>query len=478
VESHWATLPQRRGSGNLGRITFLPQLVDYRGEMYLFCDRANRPVDFGTRATQFAALVARADNRTNRASIAVGTGAFNRRQAMLFFAIGLLVACVAQWAFTCWAPAKNVLSNTDPSSLDTRPRSRSASAHPWGDLEIIPLVLERPNETLHADTTPTPEIRWVFQNFSAASLGELIQSCGLTATEQATLLETNRWQATTNGWNLFPPLELVRELSESSRAKLYSALARSPQNPQHYPFVCREDGFDELLEGCELSSERVQMVRQLCYRRNGLLYFSDGHLFELLTSSNETRCLFRTLLRVPTMLVKLQVHADSEVDQLAEYWGVGGRANDLKPLLQSLARRPGGASINISHFLPPLPRLRLYTYPPATNGPRQDCFWTSFTFFGERPGYKLGDRRYASSLLDIDYVRWYGEKRLGDVLILVESDVAVHACVYIADDIYYTKNGTDPNQPWVLMRMKDLKVQYASDQPQEWRVFRKKSTSR
>ena len=59
---------------------------------------------------------------------------------------------------------------------------------------------------------------------------------------------------------------------------------------------------------------------------------------------------------------------------------------------------------------------------------------------------------------------------------LTESKFAMHACVFIADDVYYTKNGTDPNQPWVLMRMKDMMTQYASGQPQEWRVYRRKST--
>jgi hypothetical protein len=51
--------------------------------------------------------------------------------------------------------------------------------------------------------------------------------------------------------------------------------------------------------------------------------------------------------------------------------------------------------------------------------------------------------------------------------------MAAHMCVYIAADVVYTKNGVDPKQPWVLMRMKDLLALYTSDQPQQWRVFRK-----
>ena len=91
-------------------------------------------------------------------------------------------------------------------------------------------------------------------------------------------------------------------------------------------------------------------------------------------------------------------------------------------------------------------------------------------------GYRLGDREYADALLHSEYQRVDGEKRFGDVVILVETGYALHACVYIADDIYYTKNGTDPNQPWVLMRMKDMSAQYVSGRPQEWRTYRHKST--
>jgi hypothetical protein len=44
----------------------------------------------------------------------------------------------------------------------------------------------------------------------------------------------------------------------------------------------------------------------------------------------------------------------------------------------------------------------------------------------------------------------------------------------VAEDIVFTKNGDDPNQPWVLMRMADMMLLYTSDKPQQWRVFRKR----
>jgi hypothetical protein len=209
----------------------------------------------------------------------------------------------------------------------------------------------------------------------------------------------------------------------------------------------------------------------------GRLYFADRQIFALLSSSNETRCLVKTLTRVPTLLMELKVSADSDLDLLAAYWGGHGKLQETKRLLRSLARVPGGGSINISHFLPPLPRGLLYTYPAPTNAERQDCFWTSFNFFNERPDDRFRAPQVANQTLQSDYAPAHGDRQFGDLLLLLEADdMAAHMCVYIAKDVVYTKNGNDPNQPWVLMRMKDLLTLYASEKPQQWRVFRKKST--
>ena len=400
----------------------------------------------------------------------------------LFFLVGILLTCAGQFVFSSYSRApRNGDAGANASGGVPRAAGKSRASDkgsnpPWGDLVITPMVLDRPDEFLDNQAAPAPAIRWSFPKYSAVELGEFIRSCELSDRQKASLLDTNHWQPGTNGWRIWPPRELVRELGESARARIYSVLAQSPENPQCFPFTCREDRFDEMFEGCDLSREKVAMVRQLCYRNHGLLYFADGQLFELMSSSNETRCLFATLLRVPTMLVKLKITADTDINALIRYWDTGGRAKDLRPLMNALARMPGGGSLNISYFLPPTPRLNLYTYPRFTNGLPLDCFWTSFNFFEEKPGYRLGDQEYADHLLHSDYSPVLGDKRLGDVLILVEDGYALHACVFIADDIYYTKNGTDPNQPWVLMRMKDMQAQYPSKEPHTWRVFRKKAT--
>jgi hypothetical protein len=48
----------------------------------------------------------------------------------------------------------------------------------------------------------------------------------------------------------------------------------------------------------------------------------------------------------------------------------------------------------------------------------------------------------------------------------------VHMCVYVADDIVFTKNGYAPREPWVLMRERDMMIHYSPKKPLSRAVFR------
>jgi hypothetical protein len=48
-----------------------------------------------------------------------------------------------------------------------------------------------------------------------------------------------------------------------------------------------------------------------------------------------------------------------------------------------------------------------------------------------------------------------------------------HICVYIADDVVFTKDGIDDRQPWVLMEIRDMLVEYTSKPPFQRRTLRR-----
>src|SRR5207248_1383191 len=124
---------------------------------------------------------------------------------------------------------------------------------------------------------------------------------------------------------------------------------------------------------------------------------------------------------------------------------------------------PGGASVNISYLLPPFARVRLYTYarPTDATAGRQNCFWTALNFFNEDPDQRFVDADFAQRVLATDYEQVFGPAEFGDVISVRDpSGTPVHMCVYLADDVVFTKNGLDRIAPWVLMKMPDMLASY------------------
>ena len=121
------------------------------------------------------------------------------------------------------------------------------------------------------------------------------------------------------------------------------------------------------------------------------------------------------------------------------------------------------------HPLAPLrPRSRLHLPLPsgATTPFEQDCIWSAFNFFNDPPDDRFNDVAYVREVLKRDYYEIYELSQLGDLVLLTTPDeTVVHAGVYIADDIVFSKNGQHPTQPWIFMRLKEMVDTYAARYP-------------
>jgi hypothetical protein len=62
---------------------------------------------------------------------------------------------------------------------------------------------------------------------------------------------------------------------------------------------------------------------------------------------------------VSTLLMKLRVTPQSDLDALIRYWGQGERGRAMRPFLESLVKVPAGEVVNVSYFLPAMARMRL-----------------------------------------------------------------------------------------------------------------------
>lgn len=141
---------------------------------------------------------------------------------------------------------------------------------------------------------------------------------------------------------------------------------------------------------------------------------------------------------------------------------------------------PGGASIDIVHLLPPFARKCLYTYPlplPNAEDQRIDCFWSSFNFFSDPPEFHYGNTAEVKAALDKNYYVAQDDPQLGDVLMVVnELGMAVHAAVYLANDIVFTKNGSSFIRPWLLMDMREVIAIYTGQTRGHVIIYRLKDT--
>ena len=106
---------------------------------------------------------------------------------------------------------------------------------------------------------------------------------------------------------------------------------------------------------------------------------------------------------------------------------------------------------------------------------RQDCFWTALNFFADYPDDRVPLLDLSSKLIEKDYYQIESEPAFGDLVALVDSERKIkHVCVYIADDVVFTKNGGHFMQPWALMKISDMMAKYPADPPLEKAILRPK----
>jgi hypothetical protein len=349
---------------------------------------------------------------------------------------------------------------------------------PWGVMEKQTVMLDRPSGAFPQHKPPR-EIVWLFGRTSPAELRSLIQSLGLPAPQQAALLDESRWHGSERGILVVPPLDLVRNLTPSARQRLYDELSHTEENQSlRFPFVFR-GSVEEWLEGCRLSPELRQTVTSLVYKNGDVSVFADMPYLRITFPSNEVLTLTYHLSRVPAVLAHLELNDRSDLSALKKYW-LPGKDSHLGPLLSSLARVPGGTTLNVETLLPPIPRLLLYSYPQERPDfpPQANCVWSSMNFFNTQPDNRFMDEQFTFQTLRSQYQVVPRADAFGDVIMLYtpgpEGQMKlVHLCVHIAEDIVFTKNGLDVNQPWALMRLADVQALFPAGVGQATMVFRR-----
>ncbi len=350
---------------------------------------------------------------------------------------------------------------------------------PWGSLELVEVVIAPPTQFMPESMVDEFMFVWNLDSETEDQLLVVLEGAGVSATMCESLM-VNAQRDANGGLQLRPSHQWVRDLPDETRVLLYTAFASHyPRSPQANSLRYCGASVDEWLGDANLQASSVEAVRPYVFRRGAFLLFADLPLAMAGIGDREERVrLAKALSREVTMLVKIQIHPNSDIDELETYWGVGRRNKDLRPILESLTRFRDGQLIDIVHMLPPFARRLLYTYPQPPKSPEdsaRDCHWTSLNFFNEIPDDRYLELAHVVRAVEQEYYLLHENPRFGDLVLFSDYGGEVfHTAIYIAEDIVFTKNGPTITRPWMFMNLLTMRDFYPRQLPTQVRFFRRR----
>ena len=114
----------------------------------------------------------------------------------------------------------------------------------------------------------------------------------------------------------------------------------------------------------------MRIFHQLCCDHGDYLVFAGlATMLAHLPSYEEKVNFVKALTRQRTMLLQIHQKPETDIAALANYWGKGSRSTDVRTVLESLSKVPGGAWVNVLMMIPPRPAWQLYSYPNLQDNP-------------------------------------------------------------------------------------------------------------
>jgi len=356
-------------------------------------------------------------------------------------------------------------------------------AGPWGDLEYLPITIVAPKEILKVKDTENRPLRWYFEGTAPQELAQTLTAAGMTEEQRARLMSPSVMSSHAAGVTLDPVCETLTELDEPVLAALYGLLARSPMNaPGRWEVLARHlETFGEY----GVTPAATSQLRRLSVAHGRFLVnYAMPCVFRAIPDREQKAGMLQALTQQQSMLVRLNVTPRTDVEALMNYWGKAIWATNVKAILTSLRNRPDGGAVELTAILPPFPTGLLHTFPiphNALNGPEviKNCSWTAFNFFRDEPDPEFAHAPYVVKKLGEDYVSVNSDPRYGDVAVFLNAQQQmVHVAVYLADDVYFTKNGENPWHPWVFSTESEILEMFSfglpADKPLSVSYFRPK----
>lgn len=371
------------------------------------------------------------------------------------------------------------LASLDPGA--TAKGAYLAKPGPWGELEFVPMTISAPEETLPVRKLMEARPLWFFPGLDVQKWNDWLKQLEMPEELRQALGKPDTLRASPNGLQVIPTSEALWALPDAAKRAFCQVLRQQPDSeyaigkiPKAQLAQLREAG---------VSPETIRLFQAAGVEDGKMFYFLDiGEVLRRLPAHVERLRLCKAITLQKTLLARLHVTSDTDVNALLKYWGKACWTTDLHSMLDSLSRVPGGVWVDMVELMPPFPSSLIYTYPkppaplagPAT---KQDCHWTSFNYFRDPPEPRLGTFEFVSQCLANEYREVPGDPRYGDIALFCKKDAAqtiVHSAVYLADNVVFTKNGDTLFHPWMLATIQSVLDVYAADGDLRVLYFRNK----
>ncbi len=359
----------------------------------------------------------------------------------------------------------------------TRSDVRDCAVGPWGHVWYVPTLIEIPPDRIQIPSWSYTPLRWYLEAPSRDALVATLGRCGLEP-EQIDLLLMSEIAITNGIGHIFqPPEALVLDLTPEVRARLYEELGRFTQNDAQFaPFRFSGDPDQEWLLDGQLLPEVKELAESLMYRHGKARMFSDLTLvLNRFPSPAVSSNLFVELSREATLLARVRLAPEDDVDELAKYWGLPDRQAEVRTLMKTMKFSEVLRDVSVTLLLPRFAKDHLYRYSRPEDPSFPSCHYTSMNFFNDKPDLRFTNLVESAQVLARDYVVVTNNFQLGDVILFMRNGhEAIHSCNYIADRIVFTRNGGSWAQPWMLTTLDALVDFYSYPEPIKLRVMRRR----
>jgi hypothetical protein len=365
--------------------------------------------------------------------------------------------CVAYWARRTREPHARRATPIDASQGRSTVRIAEGVARS-GEIVSRLVELPLPSVMFTAEDCLRDAEAWRFTGRDLEGVDAFVRWAGVSAMQVARIRERARCDA--GGCTVMPDVELLSSLRRETRDTLYRELSKYSENrlqmfPAHRPVAL--GAWSELPS---LSPEIRAIFAAGTWRDGDRFAFSDLPWLCNAVSSDALRVEALQALRSRyTLRASVRVPA-GDLEPLVRYWSTGSDPDEIRRALLDARAHDGLAPV--AALLPAMARVRLDRYPLATD-PEYDCFWSSVNFFeGPTPSNPLLGARGVKAVLQANYAEVSAsDARFGDLVVFEGADGHIaHTCNFVAEDLYFSKNGRTHRRPWALLPLAELAHEY------------------